>query len=130
MTNEEVQRWYDDARQKLGITDSFADPLDPTRKPDNAKADAGKPRLSLVPPEIIRAVCRVREFGCEKYHDPENWRLVQPERYHEAMLRHVLACWDNPWAVDPESGLLHLEHIACNVAFLLQMWAETNKKEG
>jgi hypothetical protein len=124
MTLEEEQRLYDNERQKLGITDSFADPLDPTWKPDNAKADAGKPRLSLVPPEIIRAVCRVREYGTEKYHDPENWRQVESDRYHEALLRHVLACWDNPWAVDPESGLLHLEHIATNIAFLLTMKKE------
>ena len=130
MTNEEVQRWYDDARQKLGITDSFADPLDPTRKPNNAKSDAGKPRLSLVPPEIIRAVARVRQFGVEKYGDPDNWRYVEPERFHEALLRHVLAMWDDPWAVDPESGLLALEHVCCNAAFLLQMWAETKEKEG
>lgn len=99
------------------------------RNPEDAKAEAGKPRLSLVPPEIIRAVCRVREYGTAKYHDPDNWRFVEPERYHEALLRHVLACWQDPLAVDPESGLLHLEHIACNVAFLLQMWSEANKKE-
>lgn len=24
-------------------------------------------------------------------------------------------------AIDPESGLLHLEHICCNAAFLLEM---------
>ena len=92
---------------------------------DNAaKADAGKPRPSLVPPEIIWAVTRVREYGTAKYHDPNNWRNVEPERYHEAMLRHVLAAWDDPYSVDPESGLLHLEHIACNVAFLLEMYKE------
>lgn len=85
------------------------------------KADAQKPRYSLVPPALIRGVCRVREYGTQKYHDPDNWRRVESVRYHEAMLRHVLACWDDPWAVDLESGLLHLEHIACNVAFMLQM---------
>ena len=37
------------------------------------------------------------------------------------MLRHVLACWNDPYSVDPESGLLHLEHIACNVAFMLAL---------
>lgn len=34
----------------------------------NIKADAGKPRLTLVPPEIITAIARVREYGIEKYH--------------------------------------------------------------
>lgn len=40
-------------------------------------------------------------------------------RYHEALLRHILKAWTDPYAVDPESGLLHIEHAACNIAFLL-----------
>lgn len=56
-----------------------------------------------------------------KYGDPDNWKQVETERYHEAMLRHTLAIWKDPYAVDPESGLLHLEHICCNAAFLLEM---------
>lgn len=95
-----------------------------SRYSDEAKDDKGKMRPSLVPPEIIRAVTRVREYGTAKYHDPENWRSVDAERYVDALLRHVVAMWDDPYKVDPESGLLHLEHIACNVAFLLQYYAE------
>lgn len=37
-----------------------------------AKADAGKPRPTLVPVSLIRAVTAIREYGCAKYHDPEN----------------------------------------------------------
>ena len=37
-----------------------------------AKADLNKPKLSLVPTEIINCIARVREYGTEKYHDPEN----------------------------------------------------------
>ena len=90
---------------------------------DEAKNDFGKPRPSLVPPEIIWAVTRVREYGNQKYHDPENWKRVEAQRYKDALLRHTLAIWDTGdlWKVDEESGLMHLEHIACNVAFLLQM---------
>ena len=84
-----------------------------------AKADKGKPHPSYVPVEIINAVMAVREYGTKKYGAPDNWKQVSAERYHDALLRHVLACWNNPYSVDPESGLLHLEHIACNVAFLL-----------
>ena len=86
----------------------------------SAKADAGKPQYTLVPPAIIRAVERVRAYGNEKYHDPENWKQVEPERFWEAALRHVLAAWDDPYRKDPESGLMHIEHAACNLAFLLQ----------
>ena len=94
-----------------------------------AKHDAGKPMLSLVPPEIIYAIARVRQYGCEKYHDPDNWRKVSIERYWDAVLRHVLRAWWNPEAVDDESGLLHIEHVACNLAFILEMMREEKENE-
>lgn len=87
----------------------------------DAKADQGKPHPSYVPVALIEGVMAVREYGNQKYHDPDNWKQVEPERYHEAMLRHTMAIWKDPYAVDPESGLLHLEHICCNAAFLLEM---------
>ena len=85
------------------------------------KADQDKPHPSWVPVSLIEGVMAVRELGTKKYGDPNNWKQVEPERYHEAMLRHTLAIWKDPYAVDPESGLLHLEHICCNAAFLLEM---------
>jgi hypothetical protein len=39
----------------------------------------------------------------------------------DALLRHTLAYMDDPRGVDAESGLPHLSHIACNVAFLCEM---------
>lgn len=89
------------------------------------KADKGKPRLSLVPTEIINCIARVREFGTEKYHDPGNWKLVEKERYIDAMFRHLLAYVNDNNDKDEESGLPHLWHLACNVAFL----CELDKKE-
>lgn len=88
------------------------------------KADAGKPRLSLVPVEIIRCIARVREFGNKKYSDPESWRRVEVERYRDALFRHLIAYIDNPSGKDEESGLPHLWHLACNVAFLCEMEKE------
>lgn len=88
---------------------------------DTAKADTGKPRPTLVPTSLIRAVTAVREYGAAKYHDPENWRTVEPQRYRDALYRHWLAYLDNPHGVDAESGLPHLWHVACNVAFLIEM---------
>lgn len=86
-----------------------------------AKADAGKLRLTLVPRGIIRAVAAIREYGCEKYHDPENWRQVEPQRYRDAAFRHFMAYLDDLQGVDEESGLPHLWHLACNIAFLIEM---------
>lgn len=93
------------------------------------KQDKGKPHPSYVPVEIIKAVMDVREFAVNgKYKDPDNWKKVEPERIHQALLRHCLAVWDDPWAVDEESGLLALAHIATNCAFLLALHKE--KQDG
>jgi hypothetical protein len=32
-----------------------------------------------------------------------------------------MAYLDNPYGVDAESGLPHLSHLACNIAFLCEM---------
>ena len=85
------------------------------------KADAGKPRLTLVPRGIIWAIAAIREYGNRKYHDPENWREVEPQRYRDAAYRHFMAYLDDPKGVDAESGLPHLHHLACNIAFLIEM---------
>ena len=62
----------------------------------SAKADNGKPRPTLVPTELIRAVAQVREFGDSKYGDTDNWRTVEAERYRDAAFRHWLAYLDDP----------------------------------
>lgn len=89
-----------------------------------AKTDAGKPKVSLVPMQIIFDISRIREYGVEKYGEKENWRSVFVERYHDAFLRHVLACANDLNAKDKESGLPHLHHAACNLAFILELMKE------
>lgn len=92
------------------------------RLPDQtAKADAGKLQIHLVPVQIIRDIAEVRMYGNQKYGDPENWRQVSPERYRDALARHFLAYLENPDSVDEESGIKHLKHMACNLAFLCEM---------
>lgn len=83
-----------------------------------AKYDTGKPRPSLVPVEAIEAIMQVREFGRAKYADAEDWRKVPREKWLDALLRHVLHIWDNPLALDDESGLPALWHVITNAAFL------------
>ena len=94
------------------------------RTTQEPKADQGKPHPSYCPVELIKGVVAVREHGTAKYGDPENWRKVSADRYHEAILRHVLEIWEDPFAVDPDSGLYHLQHIATNISFLLKMRRE------
>lgn len=90
------------------------------------KADEGKLQLTLVPREMIRAVAAIRMYGNAKYPEggPDNWRRVEPERYRDALFRHLLAYLDDPTGVDPESGLPHLWHLACNAAFLIELEGE------
>ena len=91
-----------------------------------AKADNGKPKLSLVPRKIIFDIAKVREYGNKKYPDGgiDNWKQVSKERYRDASFRHFLAYLDDPTGVDEESGLPHLWHLACNIAFLCELEAE------
>ena len=94
-----------------------------------AKTDAGKPRPTLTPVSLIDAVTAVRMYGNAKYHDPENWRQVEPQRYRDALYRHWLAYLKGE-KCDQESGLPHLWHLACNAAFLIEMEGSIHDGEG
>ena len=89
----------------------------------SVKADAGKLKVTLTPRQIIWDIAEVREYGNAKYPDggPNNWMNVEPQRYRDALLRHLLLYFDNPKSVDEESGITHLKHAACNIAFLCEM---------
>ena len=80
--------------------------------------------LTLVPTEIIKNIAAIRMYGNQKYGDPENWKTVDKDRYKNAAYRHWLAYLDEPQGVDEESGLPHLWHLACNIAFLCQLEKE------
>lgn len=105
------------------------------RKPDTkaddqeAKADAGKPRLTLVPPRIIWDIAAVREYGTAKYKGPENWWKVSPQRYRDAAFRHFMRYLVTPHGVDEESGLPHLWHCATNIAFLCELEDDADGEE-
>lgn len=81
------------------------------------KDDAGKPRMSLIPPEALLAVARVLTYGAERY-GPDNWhRCDDPTRYLDAALRH-LAQWQTGPREDADTGESHLAHAMCSIAFL------------
>lgn len=99
--------------------------LHPIGDKQDAKADAGKPRPTLVPTSLIHAVTAIREHGTMKYGSPDNWKNVSPQRYKDAAYRHWLAYLDGE-KVDAESGLPTLWHVACNIAFLIEMERSPN----
>lgn len=110
--------------EELGVSQQSISAIERGVKLPGAKSDAGKLDLTMVPPEIIKAVAVIRDYGNRKYADPENWRRVDPKKFHAAMIRHAVALWEDPWAIDPESGYPHLWHLACNAAFLCEFYKE------
>lgn len=93
------------------------------------KADAGKLRLSLVPSQIIRDIAQVRMYGVEKYSDTDSWRKVEIDRYIDALYRHFLSFLDGQHSIDPESGIEHYKHMACNMAFICALMEADVKEE-
>lgn len=87
----------------------------------DAKADKGKYRPTIVPMQIIKDIAQVREYGLKKYKEEDNWRRVEVRRYIDAIVRHYIEMLYDPFSKDDESGIEHYKHIACNVAFLCEL---------
>lgn len=114
-------RYFREPPQHKPKAEEPAPATPPAPPAQEAKADAGKPRLTLVPMQIVFDIAKVREFGNAKYGSSDNWKRVEPERYREAAFRHFLRYIDDPLGVDEESGLPHRFHLECNLAFLAEM---------
>ena len=80
------------------------------------KHDAEKYQPTLVPVDFIVGVSKVASFGAKKY-DPENWKKGEKKRYLDALLRHIHAYLQGEES-DKETGLSHLYHAGCNLAFI------------
>lgn len=125
---KEMAQWLKDHGEtvdkryfSVGKTPAKVRAIEPQADSQEAKADAGKPRLTLVPMQIVFDVAEVREYGNRKYGDKDNWKKVTADRYREAAFRHFLKYIDDPDGVDEESDLPHLWHLACNIAFLCEL---------
>ena len=94
-----------------------------------AKADKGKLKISLVPMQIVKDIAQVRMYGQEKYGSSENWRSVEIERYVDAMLRHLIEFIKDWESVDKESGIKHYKHAECNMAFISELLEEKKAKK-
>jgi len=84
------------------------------------KADKQKIRMELIPLDAVMKIAEIMTFGSTKY-EPDNWKLVEVERYHGALLRHLEA-WQRGERYDKDSGYSHIAHMACNALFIL--WLE------
>jgi hypothetical protein len=83
----------------------------------------GKPRLGLIPPQIIEGLGYVLAFGAEKY-DENNWKKgLTDEECLSSCLRHITK-FQRGEMYDDESGIHHLAHAACNLAFMMYFHEE------
>jgi len=81
------------------------------------KFDNGKPPCELLAPEALIGTAEVLAFGAKKYA-AHNWRKGMPwSKVIGSLQRHSLA-FQMGEDIDPESGLPHVDHLACEVMFL------------
>lgn len=93
------------------------------------KDTAGKPKLSLVPPQVLFDIAEVREYGNKKYPNggKDNWKNVDINDYKDALLRHTMEYLKDPKSKDEESDIEHYKHMACNIAFICELEAENER---
>lgn len=99
-------------------------PLEPKGRAGGLKFDGDKPRMELLiqgMPRALEAIGAVLTFGAAKY-EAHSWQYVEDNhnRYWAAKTRHELARAKGEQR-DPETGMLHLAHEACNALFLLEL---------
>lgn len=92
------------------------------------KFDLGKKDYTLLLQDLkvtVDEVTDVLELGAKKYARG-NYKLIESDRYHKAMLRHIMSYLSGE-LTDPETGKHHLAHAICCAAFLIER--EVNKNE-
>jgi hypothetical protein len=86
----------------------------------------GKTQISQVPSSLIIETAKVLEFGAQKY-SRDNWKKgMSFLSVYDSLQRHLLA-WKDGQDLDEESGLPHLAHASCNLAFLIE-FSSTRKE--
>jgi hypothetical protein len=95
-------------------------------EPSGRKDDLGKPRMGLISDFALFQEALVMTFGAKKYA-AHNWRGgIVWSRLIDAALRHIHA-FNAGEDMDPETGLSHLAHARCCLAFILE-YTQTHKE--
>lgn len=91
------------------------------------RKNEGKLPVDLVPVSAILALAKVLDAGQKKY-SARNWeRSMKWSICYACAMRHLLKWW-NGEDNDEETGLSHLYHALCNIAFLIE-YLETAKNQ-
>jgi len=78
-----------------------------------------KPISGAILPEFKLGIAKVLAFGASKY-GRDNWRKCKTNQIHlywDALHRHLDA-YQSGELNDPETGLSHMSHAACNIMFI------------
>lgn len=114
--NNEIKFYADGMQQHVAVAPKE---FWPDQQPKALRYNAGKFLMSLVPPSLVRYTAAVLTYGAIKYA-PNNWRKgFKWTSILDSLERHLVA-WKEGEDLDEESGLPHLAHIACNLAFLIE----------
>lgn len=113
-TNKAVELTKKDMEKK---PEKKKDLTSTTNKGTGLRFNRGKLRYDLVHPQAHEDMVKVLTMGAEKYFD-RNWENgLSWESVIASLKRHIVAI-EKGEDYDPESGLLHIAHAACNVHFL------------
>ena len=93
---------------------------------EGKKDDSNKLDWSLLPLEAVQEEVKVlmhgaNKYGANNYKELDNFKT----RYINALFRHMIA-YAIGERIDPETGLSHMAHVACNAHFLI--WGEMHGK--
>lgn len=92
------------------------------------KADKGKSRVGLIPPEVLLDLGDLYGKGAEKY-SPDNWKLgMDFERIYSAMQRHANKWWAGE-EYDQIDGQHHLTSVLWCAAALRYYMMNYDKYE-
>ena len=90
-------------------------------KEEGLRYNQGKPRHDLIPAFAQEQYAQVLTKGAEKYAE-RNWEKGMAwSKVLASMKRHIEA-FSQGKDYDPETGLLHMAHVMCNAAFLVEYY--------
>ena len=119
LRHEAASRGYDMCKLQAHCNEGAWEHWQPIVETEAAHHDEGKCRVDLVPTSLIRSVADILAFGAQKYSE-YNWQKGMPWRkLYGSIQRHMMS-WMDKEDIDPESGLPHLAHAACDIAFLIE----------
>lgn len=85
-------------------------------------------RWDLIPFEPLENLVEILTYGAEKY-EPNNWQKVDPLRYFDALIRHLIEDFIRGENNDQESKKGHAKHMHCNAMFLDWIKTQIEKKK-